>query len=229
MKDKAIINYSTLTGWYAKGQARLRERLLAMGFDGDIFTFNNVAEFGAPEHRYTPYGFKPFALDYLRKKGYKQVIWLDASIWPVKPLDSIWGWLESHETLMEEAGHWTGTWTNDNACKNLAMTRDELMTIPMYSAGMTGLDLTKEKPNLFLDEWLHHAKIGSFSGSYDNVSNTESADARCQGHRHDMSIASALRYKYGFELSKGGNFMAYIGPGYTQPKESVIFHLQPTF
>lgn len=212
---KAIINFSSRNGWYVRGQQRLKDSLMNNRFDGDIYLINDETVIGSPLHSEIPYAFKPFALDFLRQKGYDVVLWLDSSVYAIRELTSLWEWIYNYNTFMEVSGHWLSQWCNDRALKNMGITREQASIIPMYSAGLTGLNLVNSDANKFLDEWLYYAKDGeTFCGDWED-------------HRHDMSVASYLAYKYKFKLSDGGNFMAYIGEGYSKPKESVVFYLQP--
>lgn len=209
---KAIINVCTSNAWYPLGQNRLKKSLEQFT-DADFYGFVGEHHVLAPPHNRTPYAFKPFALEYLRNKGYDMVLWLDASMYAVRSLNPIWDIIENKGYLMEESGHWLARWCNDRALKNLGLTRQQAETIPLYSAGMTGLNLKKELGRNFLKEWLKYANDGeTFVGSWSD-------------HRHDMSVASALAYKYNMTFERGGTYLAYIGSVYGTPSETSIFHL----
>ena len=211
---KAIVNVSTANGWYARGQQRLIRSIQQFHDDIAIYAFLGENKVNAPLHKHVPYAFKPFALDYLRNKGYELIIWLDASMFIVKSMNKIWNVIENKGYLMEESGHWLSQWCNDRALSNMNITREQASKIPMYSAGLTGLNMQFESARLFLNEWLKFAKDGqTFCGSHND-------------HRHDMSVASYLADKYNFKFETGGTYLAYIGGGYSQPKESAIIYLQ---
>lgn len=209
---KAIINVCTSNAWYSAGQLRLKNSLSKFT-DADFYGFVGEQHVLAPPHNRIPYAFKPFALEFLHNKGYDMVLWLDASMYAVRPLQPIWDIIENKGWLMEEAGHWLARWCNDRALRNLGLTKEDASTIPMYSAGMTGLNLKKEICQNFLKEWLKYANDGeTFVGSW--------AD-----HRHDMAVASALAHKYKMSYERGGTYLAYIGNVYGTPSETSIFHL----
>jgi len=206
---RAIINVSTNNAWYSKGQERLRKSIPGENFFGML----GEASVLAPAHTRVPYAFKPLALDYLHNKGYDLVLWLDASMWAVKPLAGIWDIIERKGWLMEESGHYLGRWCNDRALANMGITREQAMKITMYSAGMTGLNLKKAKCQNFLMEWKKYAlDMETFVGSHTD-------------HRHDMSVASFLAHKYEMDYERGGTYLAYIGKVYGQPSETSVFHL----
>ena len=209
MNHRAIINIATPNAWYPKGQQRLRQSLQGENFLGYI----GEHSVNAPKHSQVPYAFKPFALDWLRQKGFTSIMWLDASMYAVKSLEPLWDIIETKGWLMEEGGHWLGRWCNERALRNMGITREQANAIPMYSAGMTGLDLNNEKAVNFLNEWLRFAKDGeTFKGSW-------------QDHRHDMSVASFLAWKLGMDYECGGTYLSYIGEVYGKPSDTSIIHL----
>ncbi len=115
--------------------------------------------------------------------------------------------------VMEEAGWLVGQWATDASLAKLGMSRDAAMTVPMFSAGFTGLDLRNERSREFLRRWHAAAQDGvSFIGPWTNQDRKCSADPRVLGHRHDMTAASIIAHKLGMVPAKP-TFMAYDGPG----------------
>jgi len=223
---RAVVNFAK-GAWYPKGQARLRDSLKKVGEAAEFVALTDTNAFGCPSHTEMPYAFKPYALEHARKLGYGQAIFADASVWAVKPWGPVWDKVNEQGYYFEEAGHWTGTWTNDNALAKQGLTRDDAMKIPMFSAGFVGLDFSNETAMAFLNDWMAAARDGSFRGAWTNKTKSESQDPRCQGHRHDMAMASIIAWKHKMKLGSGGSFLAYVGPGYSSPKDSVVAHLQP--
>lgn len=102
---KAIINLST--GRYVKGAQRLRNSFNDP--DIDLYTWDREYKIGSPPHRENPYAFKIYAFEKAWELGYEQVLWLDASIYPVKPMFPYFNLLDEQGYVFEEAGHWAGT------------------------------------------------------------------------------------------------------------------------
>jgi len=224
---KVVINFAS-GAWYPKGQVRLGKSLKDTGFDGDFIGVQTPSRIGSPTHQEVPYAFKTYLLIHCRKSGHDQAIYADASIYAVKTWEPIWAIISDQGYYFEEAGHWAGTWTKDSVLKRMGITRDEAMTIPMFSAGFVGLDFRNSLANEFLDRWHAYAMDGdSFKGAWNNKNGQMSKDPRCKGHRHDMSVASILAWQMKMKLGEGGQFLAYRGPGYGNPKESVVAYLQP--
>lgn len=224
---RCVVNFAK-GGWYPRGQERLKKSLKDVGFDGDFLGFTDTVELNCPSHEKVPYAFKTYSLLHCQKMGYDQVIYADASIWAVKSIDPIWEIITKQGYFFEEAGHWSGTWTKDSTLSNMGVTRDEAMKMPMFSAGFVGIDFHSEIALTFLRKWDRYARDGdSFMGAWVNTNNSMSSDPRCQGHRHDMSVASILACQLDMTLIPGGTYLAYIGPGYSKPKETACFHLRP--
>lgn len=208
---RCIVNLATPNAWYSKGTERLRKSLEG-NFDGDFLSWIGEDKVGSPPHGKNPYAFKVFCFEKVRKK-YSQVLWLDSSIWAVKSLEPIFKIISEEGAFMEEAGHWTGSWINENALRHFKMTREEAMKIPMFSAGVLGINFKNEKSKKFYRNWRQDCYDGIFKGSHEN-------------HRHDMTCASIRANQLGMKLQKGGTHLAYIGSGYSKPPESACLHLQ---
>lgn len=199
-----IVNFST--SHYARPQKRLKESL--RGYKSLMFT--DYAEIGSPTHQDSPYEFKIHAID----KAFEQddiVLWMDSSMYVVKDLAPIETIIKRDGYFMEEAGHWVDSWCNQHTRNyfNLPMGTG----YNMFSAGLLGLNLKNEKAMEWFYRWKESAKAGCFRGSW--------AD-----HRHDMTCGSIIACQMGFKYQTGGTHMAYIGPGYSQPKDSVLIYCQ---
>lgn len=192
----AVINIAT--GRHQRGQARLVESLGKVGYTGDILAFNNEAEVGAPKHKDCNYGFKPFAFDYCRKLGYDLVIWVDAAVWAIKPIDHLFEQIEKEEYLLFRNGWTSGDWSSDACLDVMAIDREESFKYPHLMACVMGFNLKNERCNQFLDEWLRLAKERTaFNGAWSNENKQVSQDDRVLGHRHDQTVASYLTWNMG--------------------------------
>lgn len=213
---RAIVNLVSYNPRYLFGQRRLAESLTRCN-DGSFDTFMLVGEgsVGSPPHLDNPYAFKVYAIEHVKKLGYDQVLWLDASVVAVKnTISPIWKHIDEIGFFFEEAGHLAGSWCNDRTLQYFNITREAANLMPMYSAGMTGIDFTNETASLFFDKWKQSMLDGQFCGSW-------------KDHRHDMTCASIIANQMGLasKYSSGGTYFAYSGPGYSAPAETVLFHL----
>lgn len=213
LPKRAIVNLINNNG-YLPGQNRLKEKILTL-FDGLFIAAYGEHTVGAPLHSENPYAFKIYAIEKVRSLGYDQILWLDASVYPVKNVTPVFDWLTKKGIFLEEAGHYCGTWSPQYVLDYFKITKEQAMKMPMFAAGYCGFDFTKTISIEFFAEWKEAMLNGMFKGNW-------------QDSRHDMSAGSIIANIRGlFPLySPGGQFFAYVGEGYGKPKDSVVFYLQ---
>lgn len=208
---QVILNYITPNAWHPFGQARLKESLDRVGWAGDtkLFTSN---DFHCTPHSKVPYGFKAHILDWAWKANYDQVIWVDASFWAVRNLDSLFDKIKQEGILIQNSGYPLGQWASDDSLAYYKLSRDDMMTNMMYSGGFVGLDLTQEKAQNWLTKFYRAAVDGRcFKGSWTNRNNEVSTDPRCKGHRHDMIVGTVLLNQMGQTIQPNNSIFSYYG------------------
>jgi hypothetical protein len=207
---RCIVNVATIPYW--NGQKR---QAIALECHNEHVIHWKSEPPGSPLHFENPYAFKIYAIEDARAQGFEQILWLDASVYPVKDITPVWDWLTEKGIFMEEAGHYVGQWCNQQTLDYFKITRAEAMKMPMFSAGFVGFDFRRQVSVEFFEKWKAAMLAGMFKGDW-----TE--------HRHDMSVGSIIANQMGLvsKYSKGGNFFAYIGDGYGQPGPNVCFHLR---
>ena len=224
MQDKAIINIAT--GRYIKGQQRLKESLKPHT-DADLLFYQNEGAVGSTPHKTNPYGFKTYAFLRALSKGYKYVIWLDASVYCEKSVEPVFGIIKDRGYVMQYAGHMAGSWANDRCLEYFDIGRDEAMGISMYgNAGFLGLSGKNAVAMRFLSNWHKSNKAGIFKGGWTNNNNSESRDPRCKGHRHDMVCGSIIAHNLGMKIEPAGKWLEYKPPLEPAKNKSVVFGAQ---
>ena len=210
---RCVVNLAT--GEFRKGQKRLHSNMLFYNQNIPILLWGSEAELFAPLHSENPYAFKIYAIEAARNMGYDQVLWLDASVYPVKDIIPVFDWLTDKGIFLEEAGHYSGQWANQRALDYFGLTKEQAMRMPMFSAGYCGFDFRNPISQEFFAEWKESMLNGIFKGKWEDS-------------RHDMTAGSIIANKQGLLplYSKGGTFFAYIGDGFGTPKETVVCHLQ---
>lgn len=191
-----VINFGK-NAWYPTGSARLVESLRTVGFTGDVHVFNDEAQIGAPTHQAAPYAFKPHALRWAVNQGYELVLWADSSCWAIKPIDVMFEHIAQRGHLFFYNCN-TGNWSNDRSLEFFGVTREQAFSIPMLMGICMGWDMRTEKCQEFLRRW--EAAIPTFPGSWTNSGQTESADPRVLGHRHDQTAASIIAWQLSLPL-----------------------------
>jgi hypothetical protein len=205
-----VVNFSTKE--YLRPQRRLIESLNGYRY----LMFDSYEAIGSPTHQASPYEFKIHAIE--RAFEFDDIVlWCDSSLWRVGDLSVIENIIKEEGFFGTEAGHYAGRWTNKHTQKYFNVTEEEMQQGPggivLFSAGLLGLNKKNETAMKFLSEWKASALAGCFSGDWAE-------------HRHDQSCASIIASRLGFKFQRGGKYMSYIGPGYSQPEESSIFYLQ---
>lgn len=186
--------------WYPAGQQRLFDSLQEREESTTRLFWRDQLPPGSPTHAQAPYGFKPYAFSHAKTLGFEQALWLDASVWAVRPLDDVWAALDDAGYYLEADGHQVGSWTSDAALELLGVTRDQAMGMPLPDGKIIGLDFRSSVVSSFLQEWKELADAGAFHGAWTNEHGQVSSDPRCLGHRHDISCAGVLAHRLGLEL-----------------------------
>lgn len=201
-----IVNFSTKE--YALGQQRL-----AGSLNGHKkLMLNNYTAINSPSHALSPYQFKIHAIEAAREFD-RKVLWCDSSLWRVGDLKKIEEIIDRDGYFQEEAGHWVRDWCKPETKQYFKLTKKELETFNMFSAGLLGLDFDNALAVAWFDQWKQSALDGHFRGPWDT-------------HRHDMTCGSIIAQRMGMKYQRGGSHMAYIGPGYSKPEKDVVFYLQ---
>jgi hypothetical protein len=204
-----IVNFAT--GHYLKGQQRLANSL--NGYKK--LMLSDYVSIGSPTHSESPYEFKVWSIENAFQFD-DVVLWCDSSLWRVGDISVIENVIKQDGYFLTEAGHWVGAWCNQHTRDYFNLTEQEAK-VPggfcMFSAGFIGFDRKSSIANEFLKQWKESAKAGCFRGSHEN-------------HRHDQTSGSIIAQRLGMKFQRGGQHMAYIGSGYSQPEPGVTFYLQ---
>lgn len=221
MTDTCVVNYAT--GWFVKGQNRLRQACLDVGYKGDFLLFNEENPLKCPPHSQVPYAFKPYAMKEAQARGYTKLLWCDASVYPEKPLTPVWELLDEQGYMFLPGGWNTGQWCSDAALATLGITREEAFEIPHMVAGCQALDLENPKAKAYLDRYYELANDGvTFHGAWTNERQQVSKDPRVKGHRHDQTAASVIAWKLGM-MNWKPNWLIYDERGTVPRRPEMVF------
>jgi len=222
--SRVIINIAT--GAYIRGQERLRTTLDEFN-DTQLLAWTDESQIGSPTQKLNPYAFKIYAFEHALKNGYKQILWVDASVYAVRNLKPIWDTIKNEGYIMQYAGHLVGRWANDKCLKYFGVSRDDAMKMLMYgNAGFLGLNFENEIAVEFFKRWKESMLAGMFIGNWNNVNNSESNDERCSGHRHDMTCGSIIAQQLGMEYKKGDEWLEYAAPEEAIKNDTIILKAQ---
>jgi len=209
MGRQVIVNFATQRGWFPKGQKRLKNSLVRHGWAGDLLLLDDN-NFVCPNHKQTPYGFKAYVLKAMLDRGYDQALWVDASFWAKRPLESLFETIKEKGVAVQDSGYPLGQWMSDSSLTLFGLSRDQAMLMPMYSGGLVGLDFTNPIAVKWVEQFYKAAKDGrGFRGPWRNRKQEASQDKRCSGHRHDMVVGSILMSDLDLSIMGNNRLFAY--------------------
>ncbi len=216
----AIVTLALGSG-YPRGVARMIQAFHQHSPGYEIQAWINTLPPGAPErviedgYEYTAYCAKPFAMKAAMDSGAEIVLWLDASVYPVRPIAPLIEYISSHGYYMAPSGFTVGEWASDRCLEGFRLERgagpqaDEpggALNMKECASGIVGLDLRREDTRMLLLRWRHNWRL--FAGHHSNVHAADkrhhyknvghvSNDPRCSGHRHDQTVLSILAHQLG--------------------------------
>lgn len=164
------------------------------------------------------YAFKPYALREAYRMGMRYLLWADASVWALKPIEPIFrkikedGHLFFHNGYaVFHEGHSIGEWCRDSALPKLKLTREESLKMPEITTSFFGLDMGRFDSQIFLEDWLAYAQDGEtfVLEPRTNDKGQCSSDTRVKGHRYDQTAASVLVERLGMKRTHMPYFYAY--------------------
>jgi len=193
---------------FSLGLKRIAEDLKSTGFSGDFIAWDQCYPTNSPKQSEAHGAFKPFCFYDAYLRGYDLILWLDASIKVISPLDPVFDLIERDGYLIFKEDHSLGEYCKDDAIKPLGLDREKSFEMPCCWSCVLGLNLKNPTSKQFLDDWVKSAADGitfpgpKWSGIF-GWPRTASGDPRVKGHRHDQTAASAIALKY--EMSKWKN------------------------
>ena len=227
MKQNCIVTLANHRGNYWAAQERLVQSLLDVGYEGAILAFRSEGEVGAPPHISNPYAFKVYCFEKALKAGYKNILYLDSSVYAIRPIDSIFETIEKDGYVMQEAGYMVYDFCNKRTLDYFGLDVQSAQ-IPMYgNAGLLGLKLentgdcycpecTKTIGDEFLKLWRGSMLDGMFKGEWTGPDR----------HRHDMTCGSIIANQLGMKYQPGDEILQYAAPEDPVQNETIIFKAQ---
>jgi hypothetical protein len=182
---------------------------------------------GSPSHLDVPYAFKAYALAAAAQSGYRLLLWADACILPIQPMDALWAKVGAEGAWISHNGWRNGEWTADGQYEHLGVTREQNWTIPHVVATAFCLNLDHVTGKAIFDEYLRLANTKAFCGPWYNRINPEyfhyprihhgrlycdtcgTPDVR--GSRHDQTALSVLAWRNDVQLTDPPRWFAYAG------------------
>jgi hypothetical protein len=230
--SRAVVSVATAR-YYRCGLSRLKDKLDELGEKYVLWT---ELPPGCPPHREVPFAFKAVSLRQAADEGYTSLLWVDASILPIRPLAPLWEKIERDGYLLMNNGWSNYEWTADSAYPDLfpdiyrshvdadpiGAARVVNRTIPHLVGGVVGLDMTTALGRTFLDEYYRLASTTrAFCGPWGNTNSPRCPDTGILprgpcgppdvlGHRHDQTAASVVAWRLGMKLTDSPRMFSYV-------------------
>ncbi len=194
--------------WYRSGSDRLQASLIAHGFTGDHLVWKDCWPGAIPGlSRDVIYAAKADAFQHALNAGYTTIIWGDASIYAVRPLDRFLATVNEKGYWLGQSGYNCAQTASDAQLQYFGVSRDWAERVPDCATGIFGVNMDFTAPRQFIETWIQAAKDGAFRGSrhHDGQSN----DPRFRFGRQDQSAASLIAGKQGMTLDCFLDFCAF--------------------
>ena len=213
-------------GWYAKGQHRLVNSLRHHGFSHDIVALTCTASEGgwkisgsingvAIEPMYTSvyksdcvYTLKAAAFEYAQNAGYDVILWLDCSVFPIKPIEPLFDVINTDGYYLWRSGFSIGQTCSQHCLDWFNISRERAFDINDTSTSMMGVKLSNPLGAQLMRDWLNGAKAGMFHGSRAAIVGAEGRQQLFE-HRQDQSVCSCVAAKMGLKLHDPGIYSQY--------------------
>jgi hypothetical protein len=201
---------SVATGRYVPGLQRLRSAVLDQC---NFIGWMNELPRECPPHSEKPYAFKAHALHAASLLGYTTLLWADACILPIRPMETLFAEIERKGYWICRNGFSNAEWTAPEAYKDLCVTPEENEDIEHVVATAFGVDLRFDIGREILSEYLRLARTNAFCGPWRYREGTRASrgDKEISGHRHDQTALSVIAHRLGCAMTDPPMFFAYRG------------------
>ena len=191
-QDCCIVTYADRDG-DIKGATRLYESIKRFNPQMHFCQFKNHQIIGAPAHKDKPYAFKYFAILEGFRRGFKNVLWLDASTWKINNGLRVFEQIEENGYFFQDSGFSLGQWSSDEFLRYWMYTREYALKINMIQGGIFGFNHEWDKKGFMIPALCQMGQdTACLDGAWTNERHQVSSDERCKGHRHDMCLTTAL-------------------------------------
>lgn len=224
LHQKPLIISAGIGAWYSKGIDRLERSLIFHGYPGDMLFWRDEYPPGCPSHSDNPYAFKPYAFAEAFARGYKNVLWLDASFWAIQNPMPLFDFINENGLYFFKSGYNLAQTAPDRLLEHYHLRREALEIVSEFATGAVGINIDNPKGTSFYTGWCKACEEGLFAGH--RVRNDDDSTHPLFLHaRQDQSAASVVLLRMG--ISSAGedqDFVAYYNTLYNAQK--CLFFIQ---
>jgi len=163
LKDKKIcvLTYVSYNKNYRAGIDHIKKALKKIGFKGHfIYRIGGWPDLkgGSLKLAHVPYSFKPCFIKEVKEMGYELVLWLDASIRPIKSLDFVFKSIEEKGYFFYPSGHTLAQYCTKETMEALDEPVENATLIPSVAAGIFGVNLRHPQGLALMEKWYEAAQ-----------------------------------------------------------------------
>jgi hypothetical protein len=157
-RENCIIMYSSFNERYPLGIQRLLNELSHSDYKGHVYYmiggWPNIEQ-GDLKLLHVPFAFKPCFFKEVEAKGYKKVLWLDASILPAPgvSLNRIFKMIGLIGFFIQAGDHTIGSYMNPKSSEAFGLNVSDTYGILSCSAAIIGIDFENTKSKYLLNTW----------------------------------------------------------------------------
>lgn len=220
LHNKPCIISCGIGSGYSAGVDRLQRSLEYNGYLGDTMFWKDYPE-GCPKHEGSgQYNFKVYCFNEAMKRGYKVILWLDASFYPIKDPMPIFDYINDNGLYFFKSGYPISATATDNLLGGIP--RESLQNVPEFATGAVGLNLNNPTGREFLGKWYSLMQAGYFGGSRTH-DKTDSKHPLFKFSRQDQSAASMILHGMGITTAgEDKNWVSY----YPTVTDDTIFFIK---
>lgn len=162
---KCTILYGSSNGVYPDKARKLLSEIENCGYSGHVLLriggFPNTP-FGGLKICHIPYAFKVAALQEAKQLGFKEILWIDLAVHPMKDFETIFWEIEQRGYFFTHVGSLQDHFSAHlpRAAEALSITTDLYEQIPHISSALIGLNMENSQALQLLDGWLKETEKG---------------------------------------------------------------------
>ncbi len=157
-----VVSYASYNKHYPEGIQLIDKALKKIGFRGHfVYRIGGWPDLegGSLKLAHVPYAFKPCFLRELTRLGYQAVLWLDASIRPLKNIDPVFARIRDAGYFFYPSGHTIEQYCCEEAMQALGVAPLEASKIPSMAAGIFGINLSHPLGEEIAKKWYEAAVL----------------------------------------------------------------------
>jgi hypothetical protein len=197
MKDVCFVSVAFGDKRYLEQQERLRHSIRLIYPDAPLFFWTNEMPPGARSMSDSLYGFKPHAVHYALKRGYKKIMFFDPAIILMKPIDFYMEKVKEYGVCCAQDDNKLSPFCGDRALKHYGLTREDIKDWHLVGGSFYYFDFDVPLSGKAFARWLTNEEIGLFG------SQREQASGQLQGHRNDEAMMALALYDLGSKPMSG--------------------------